>query len=152
MVFAICAVLAASLTWGMYRHTYPLNLERLRERAMGIAATVALQFDASDLEELKTYRDVSKPVSKKVVDMLNDIREQNPCVKYAYIMRPTENPYYWKLVTDADSYPLLPFVDLDGDGLLNDQIAPGHMWLDERPKESAKVHGLLKPTADQHAH
>ncbi len=147
--FVICAALSAGMTWGMYRYTYHLNLERLREKAMSIAATASLQFDAGELEQLRTYRDASKPAYKKVVEALNDIREQNSNVKYAYIMRPTQSPYYWEFVADADSYPLHPFIDLNGDGYFNDQVAPGHVWLDEEPQLSSMRNALIEPSADK---
>jgi hypothetical protein len=152
VAFAICSVFAASVTWGVYRYTYHLNLQRLRERAMGIAATAALQFDVHELEKIQSYKDVSKPEYRKIVEALNDIREQNPNVKYAYIMKPTSDPYFWQFIADADSHPLLPFVDLNGDGLLNDQVAPGHVWLDEEPGKSAIVRGLTEPGADENAY
>lgn len=147
--FAICAALSAGMTWGMYRYTYHLNLERLRERAMGIAATAALQFEAEDLDQLRTYKDASKPAYKKVVEALNDIREQNPNVKYAYIMRPTDSPYYWEFVADADSFVLTPQVDVNGDGVLNDQVPPGYLWLDKEPAMSSLRHAILYPDADR---
>jgi hypothetical protein len=149
--FGICAVFAAGVTWGMYRYTYHLNLERLRERAMGIAATAALQFEADDLEQLRTYRDASRPEYKKVVEALNDIREQNPNVKYAYIMRPTADPYFWEFVADADSLVLSPAVDINGDGIFNDQVPPGHLWVDEEPETSEMMQGLLESVADKEA-
>lgn len=123
---AVCAFLAATVTYGLYRQNVSLNKDRIKERAKSIAATAALQFDAADIDQLRTPDDVRKPAYSKVVHTLNRIRRENEGVAYAYVMRPTNERGVWRFVADADA--LDPFVkrDVNGDGVIDaaDHLSP----------------------------
>lgn len=94
--------------------------DRAIEKVLSIAATGTLQFDSRDLDQLRTEKDISKPEYAKVIKNLNDIRFKNTGIKYAYIMRPTNDPRFFEFIADADS--LDPYItgDVNGDGVVND--------------------------------
>lgn len=128
VIFGIGALLAAGVTYGLWRHTYDLNRERVRERAMAIAATAALQFNADDLNQLQEAADVSKPIYKYVIGQLREIRHQNSGVTYLYILRPTVDQKIFEFVADADSLNPNEKIDLNHDGVIDDAdhlSAPG---------------------------
>ncbi len=125
--FAIFGILAGAITFGLYRHNISLNTKRIQERVRSIAATGALQFEAEDLEELHTSEDIKKPQYKKVIYQLNLIRNQNEGVKYAYLMRPTnEYKKIWEFIADADSLDPYTKKDLNGDRVIDeaDHLSP----------------------------
>lgn len=129
-LFGLCAVLAAGITYGLYRHNYHLNVERVRERAMAIAATAAMEFDAKDIDQLHTAEDVKKPEFQKLVTHLRLIKSKNTNIKFVYIDRPTgqENPA-WEVVADADYGT--PDVDLNGNGIIEESeqlTTPGQKY------------------------
>jgi len=149
VTFAVFGVISAAITYGLYRHNVFLNTERIRERGRSIAATAALQFDARDLEVLRTFRDVTRPQYAKVVRKLDQIRAENPGVVYTYILRPTSDPYFYEFVADADSLDLTTWVDIDSDGIKDDQVAPGYLYFVDNPESSALRKALVAPTADE---
>lgn len=126
--FILCALLAAGVTYGLYRHNVSLNTERVREEVKAIAATGALQFDDQDLQVLRTKEDITRPEYAKVIQKLNEIRSQNPNVRYAYLMRKTDDPSMLQFVADADSIDPSALYDINHDGIVNEQdenVAPG---------------------------
>lgn len=115
-----CAILAGSITFGLYKQNVALNLARLQERAASIAGTAALQFDLADLEKIQTDSDVSKPEYPKIIHHLNRIRRENPGVTYIYLLRPTQNPLEVAFIADADSLDPYAEVDINNDGVINE--------------------------------
>ncbi len=128
----ICAVLAALVTYGIYAYTAKLNLERVREQVKSIAATGALQFSASDLEQIRTGADIAKSEYPKVIDLLNKIRNQNPSVKYIYLLRPHEDVTNFTFIADADSLDPNIQKDYNGDGVIGGEadqgVPPGKVY------------------------
>ncbi|MDD4628953.1 MAG: hypothetical protein PHE68_06250 [Candidatus Peribacteraceae bacterium] len=145
-IFAMSAVLAGMITFGLYRHNYNLNIERVREQAMAIAATAAIEFDVRDIDQLHTAEDVKKPEFQKIVKHLQLIRSQNENVKYIFIYRPTgmKNPA-WEVVADANYGT--PDEDWNGNGIIDESeqlTIPGQ----EYPYEDPNFQEVIKkPTA-----
>lgn len=130
-VLAGFAVLSAAATYGLYLRDVSLNTKRIQERALSIAATGALQFDPADVQELRTLKDIEKPEYARVVYQLNLIRSLNPGVRYAYIMRQTDNPDLLEFVADADALDPYQRSDLNNDGQIDgaDELpAPGRSY------------------------
>jgi predicted transcriptional regulator len=136
-MFAAFGVLAGVLTYGLYRHNLSLNTKRIQDTAKSVAATGVLQFDTNDLNELRTAEDVQKPQYAKVIYQLNEIRRQNSIIRYAYIMRPTNNPMTFEFVADADSLDPSAVTDLNNDGILNEKD-----WLSPPGEEYTITQGL----------
>jgi hypothetical protein len=144
----ICILISSAVTYGFYRHNYYLNLQRIREKAMAIAATAAPTFSALDLEKIHAVKDGFTQLYKKNVMQLLAIRKQNPEIAYAYLMRKTSNPYYLEFIADADSMDI-HWIDKDKDGI-DDVISPGQLWLDGQPGQSAISKAFDgSPTADE---
>lgn len=121
-----CALFSGFVTYFLYKHNLSLSLERIQEKAKVVAATGALQFNPLDLDELHSIEDVNKPEYTKVVTRLNEIRNQDKDIKYAYIMRLTSEDGVWEFVADADSIDPYAKKDITGDGVIdgNDLLSP----------------------------
>lgn len=117
--FGIFALLSAAVTYGLYLNNVRLNTQRIQERVKSIAATGALQFEAEDLEELRTFQDIEKPEYAKVIYQLNLIRNQNEGVRFTYLMRPTLDPTVLKFIADADSIDPSQKIDLNDDNIVD---------------------------------
>ncbi|MDD5041020.1 MAG: hypothetical protein PHX87_01005 [Candidatus Peribacteraceae bacterium] len=146
-LFGACALLAAGITFGLWRHNYQLNRDRVKERAMAIAATAAMEFDAQDIDQLHIKADAQKPEFTKLVTHLREIKTRNENIRYVYIDRPIENPdASWEVVADADYGT--PDDDLNGDGIIEDfeQLTmPGQIYPHVDPLFQER---LQKPAAD----
>lgn len=127
----IFALVAATLTFGLYKSNRELNLRRIQDRIMAIAATGALQLDPKDIDAIHTADDIAKPEYAKLIATLNLIRRSNENIQYAYIMRTTDEPLKFTFVADADSLNPGLKKDLNQDGLINEEDAlntPGEMY------------------------
>jgi predicted transcriptional regulator len=147
----ICAVLAGLVTYGIYAYTAHLNMERVREQVKSIAATGALQFSESDLNQLHTRADIVKPEYAKVIGTLNKIRNQNPAVKYIYILRPSEKLTDFTFIADADSLDPDIKKDYNGDGVIGgdaDQGVPPGKVYDVSSMDALASHSYNEPTAN----
>ena len=153
-LLGVFAVFAAGVTYGLYWQTYNLNLQRLRERAMSIAATGVMRFDIKDLDALRTIDDVKKPEYKKVVGILNEIRDSNPGVAYSYLFRVLEDRRgYFEYVADADSLDPFAEVDANFDGVIDEQDQlqyPGLLYPELDPYYEEGLSGTFS-TPDIHA-
>ncbi len=120
-ILGVLALGSAAITYGLYLQNFNLNIQRVREKSLSIAATAALEFNSKDLDQLKTIKDIKKPEYAKVIKKLNEIRNINDGVSYAWIMRPASKKGYSEYIADADS--LNPFAKIDSnyDGIINDE-------------------------------
>ena len=99
------------ITCGLYAfdsHAHYRLTEENGERLMAIAATAASDFDPKDLNQLHFAQDMKTEAYQKVFRGLNEIRNKNPDVSYAYIMRLGTTEHLYEFVADADSNFNLP--------------------------------------------
>ncbi|MFA6523117.1 MAG: helix-turn-helix domain-containing protein [Candidatus Peribacteraceae bacterium] len=154
-IFGFFAIVAAAITYGLYRHNLFLNTMRIRERATAIATTGAMRFDVRDIEQLHTEADIKKPEYAKVIRLENEIRDKNSQARYVWIMRYTGTGSAWEFVADADSLNPYEKKDLNGDGKIDDSdhlSPPGEEYFDERGTMLNALKGPFGedfPTTDQ---
>ena len=139
IAFGVFAVLAGSLTFGLYKYNRTLNLERLKEKVLSVASTGALQFDMKDVNAIWAVEDIHKPEYAKLIATLNLIRRNNTDISYAYIMRKTDDPTQMAFVADADSLYPNEKKDLNGDGKIDAADAQS------RPGDSYDATGSVPP-------
>lgn len=104
---------------------------QIKERLRGLAAVSALHLSDLDLDEIRTLADVQKPVYKEAVMQLKLIRSENPGLKFAYIIRPTDTENVFEFVADADTIDPRATIDLNEDGKIDQADAltpPGDLY------------------------
>ncbi len=143
-----CFAIAFFLTFAMYKHTLGIIQSNLSDKLMSIAITAASEFDYKDLSQLRFAEDMEKDAYQRVFKRLNTIRERNPDIRYAYIMRKIDSEMS-EFVADADSNFDLPFAhDQNNDGKIDEweeQAAPGIRY----SSDSEDFHlGFSKPGFD----
>lgn len=137
VTLVICALLAGSITYVLYIYTQNLLEERLKERIVAIVSTAATQINANDIEAIQTYDDLDKSEAKKIAKQLQDIRDANENIRYAYILRKTEDPNALAFVMDAETLDTHEEQEeRAGIALEEDELAPGPgdpLEIDEYP-------------------
>lgn len=124
-ILSVSALLAGIIVYVLYTYTQNLLTNRLQERLVAIAATAATQFDYEDVEAVQNEKDIEKEEFKKIVGQLIKIREANSNIRYAYIMRRTDDPNVLSFVADAESLLTIEDLDANENGVLEeDEVAP----------------------------
>ena len=123
-ILCATALLTVFCTYVLYNYTQQLLTKRLQERLVAIVATAATQINSDYVQDIWTYDDVEKPEMEYLVSQLQDIREANHNIRYAYIMRRTDDPDVVEFVADADSLAPDEELDADGNGILDETEAP----------------------------
>lgn len=77
--------------------------ERLKQHLRDTAAVAAQQFDAATLDDIDGPEDMESAAFRDVVTRLRNIREEIPNIRFAYLMRRTEEPLLLTFIADADS-------------------------------------------------
>ncbi len=138
------------VTYILYSQIQYLFKDRLQKQLIGMTSMASLVFDGRELSQIRGSESVGTPAYQRVVKDLNKIRSSNSSIRYAYILRKTDDPTKLVFVADADSLDPTAEFDLNGDGLINDEDAlntPGDEYdISEFPYliESA----FLAPTVD----
>ncbi len=92
---------------------------QLEEKLRNTAAMAAMQFNPSTIVRIRDADDMNMPEFKDVVRRLRSIREEIPEIRFAYIMRQTENPNELEFVADADSLATPQELDKNVNGLVD---------------------------------
>ena len=93
------AMLAMGIAW--YRRQ--LLIHDVGTRLMTIAANATAEINPTDLASLEWARDMKTEEYQRTFRKLNDIRDRNPGVTFAYIVRMTDDDHLLQFVADADS-------------------------------------------------
>ncbi len=112
----------------LYSNVQGYFQHQLEERLKGIAQTASISFPHEDLKEIIGPLDIEKEEYKKTVEKLSEIRVRNPNIRFAYILRKTDDKNTQVFVADADSINPYAEIDLNHDGIINDEdalAAPG---------------------------
>lgn len=98
---------------------------QLMNELRNTAAIGAMQFDGDDIETISDGATMeSSRVLGETVRTLQDIRRSVPGIRFAYIMRRTENPSVHAFVADADLGLPSAVLDRNGNGYIEPDEAP----------------------------
>ncbi len=123
----------------------------LRQKLQTLAAIGAGQFDPEEIKSIKGPVSLDTPEMKDIVDQLRFIRANAPSIRYAYIMRKTDNPHIMEFVADADSLSTPSELDLNLNGLIDpDERAsyPGDLY-DASDSDELLEGAFIRPTVDK---
>ncbi len=124
--------IAVAITYVLLNYTQDLLRQRLNERLISIVSTAALQFDPEEIRQIKEkgIDAVGTEIYRKNVLKLQAIREANHDIRYAYIFAQTEDPNTVIYVADADAISIVPTIDFNEDGVIDDEdvSSPGEEY------------------------
>lgn len=121
-----------------YVRAETLMADQLRERLQSTASVAAGQFDADDIAAVVSADDRGSPSHRRLVDVLQRVRAMTPGVRYAYLVRATDDADVVEFVADADEFRAAAELDLDGDGVVDEDEAPAE------PGESYEIADMLE--------
>jgi len=127
----VCLVITCVTTYWLYSTTQQLFRWSLNERLIALASVAAIQFDPNELEQITGPESVSTEAYRAAVLRLQTIRRKTQQVRYAYILRQTDDPLQLEFVADADSLDPDAQIDLNGDGVIDDLdalVRPGDVY------------------------
>jgi len=97
----------------------------IRARLQDIATAAALSIDGDLLDAIQGPLDMATPEFKHLVDLLQQIQNL-PDIRFAYILRKTDNPSLLAFVADADALRPPRELDVNGNGALERDEMPGY--------------------------
>lgn len=136
-----------------YVHGKGIMENQLKEKLRSIAASAAMQFDGDTIATIRDGDTMQRSkVLRETVQKLQTLRESVTNVRYAYIMKKTDNPDLLSFVADADLALSEQELDEDGNGVIdeNEQASlPGDLYdWTEFPKLGTEA--FLHSTVDDH--
>jgi len=97
----------------------------VKDRLRNEAAIAAMNFTGEELQSIHTQADMQSPEFGALVWRLKDIRARMPQIRFAYIMRRTENPNMLEFVVDADALSSIAELDFNKNGTVDSSEEPG---------------------------
>lgn len=151
LILVICLVVTASVTFLLQDYTSKLLRNRLDQRLIAIVSTAALQFDANEISLIKEkeLESVKNPVYLENVFKLQGIKFANEGIRYVYIMSQTDDINTVKYVVDSDAASIVPTLDYNEDGEINDLDVskPGDIY-DATEAPALQGPAFISPTVD----
>lgn len=102
-----------------FLHGQSLMKSQLEEKLRNTAAMAAMQFNAPAISRIKGRQSMDTPEFRDIVSRLRRIRGEIPEIRFAYIMRQTENPDELEFVADADSLATPQELDRNMNGIVD---------------------------------
>lgn len=133
-----------------YQNFQNLFIKSLQERILAIVNTSTLLFDYRELDKIQNKSSVNSPEYVSVIRKMLKIRMLNPAIQFVDIYRKTARKNLFEYVADADSlHPSIP-VDLNKDGVINEEDAlsyPGDIY-DGSDVPNFVKNAFIKPDVD----
>lgn len=122
-LLALACTAVIGVTFILYKQTEELLKDRLKERLVAIVSTGVLDLDPEAVLKIDNPADIGTEGYIDTVTSLQLIRNVNKDITYAYIFRETSDPDTFVYVADADSLNPNAEVDLNEDGIINEEDA-----------------------------
>ncbi len=126
---------------------------QLKDKLRSTAAAAAMQFDGDNITRIKDGMTMTEsPVLRDTVTKLQSIRETISSIRFAYIMKRSDDPARLKFVADADLALTKQQLDANQNGIVdaNEQASkPGDLY-DWSQFPVLDSEAFLHPTVDAH--
>ncbi|UPA22912.1 HAMP domain-containing histidine kinase [Candidatus Peribacteria bacterium] len=152
-IITLSLLIALSITsMGVVFYTRARDImqEQLHQRLEHIAASAALFISGDSLDEIRTPADRTNAFFIRTVNRLKSMRTLSD-VRFAYIMRRTDDPLMLEFIADADSLSTPAELDLNGNNVVDpDEEAsqPGDLY-DIADIPALQGPAFEKPSSDQ---
>lgn len=153
IVVVTLGIMIAISMMGMYffNRTSMLMREQLKEKMTAIASTTAIHIDGDLLDQINGSDGMNSPFFHDIVATLNAARSAAPGIRFAYILRKTQDPMMLEFVADADSLATDEELDVNGNGTVDSDEEgsyPGDIYDIAEIPELQEV-AFLYPTASK---
>ncbi|OGJ55641.1 hypothetical protein A2706_00030 [Candidatus Peribacteria bacterium RIFCSPHIGHO2_01_FULL_51_35] len=124
-ILTFFSILAVFITYVLYSYTSNLLKERLQDRLIAISSTAATQFSVNEIDQIKDINDMKKPAFASIINKLQKIRAANENIRFAYLMRKTNDASTLEFIADADSLTPQDELDVNENGIIEeDEVVP----------------------------
>ncbi len=123
---------------------------QLREQLRQSAALAAQQFDADQLNAIQTAADTSTLAYRLVTQRLVNIKNSAPSIRFAYIMRRTNDAHQLAFVADASAALAETELDINQNGVIDPEEEPSYPGdlYDTSGAPALAKEAFLQPTVD----
>ena len=119
-IAGLTLVVIGALGTSFYVRGKVIMEETLKETLQTVAAVAAQQFRAEDIAQIRGPQDMHSTIFQDTVKRLRTIRESAPNIRFAYIMRRTEDPHMLSFIADADSLATTEELDINANGRVDE--------------------------------
>ena len=149
LAMGVCA-LVVGLGWTFWIRGQAILRSDLRDHLRTTATIASRLIDPEDVRTIGGAGDMSDPAFVTLVHTLQGIRKADPHIRFAYVMRRTQDPALLEFVADADALSTTEELDLNGNGTVDpseEGSHPGELYdITEVPKLQGEA--FLRPTVD----
>lgn len=125
-ISALVCVLVMGLGWYFWVRGQAILRGDLRDRLQSTASIAVELIDARDVQAIHSPADMDSKAFRRLVTALGEIRMSADHIRFAYIMRRTEDPMILAFVADADALGTLEELDLNGNGRVDSDEEGSH--------------------------
>ncbi len=120
-------VLSCAAVLGLYFFSRGQHImqEELKDHLRTTATVASHIIDPALVAAVKDEGDIGSPAFKALLEQMRHVRMSDDMILYAYIMRRTDDPNMLAFVIDADSGLSDAELDVNGNGTVDDDEAPG---------------------------
>lgn len=104
-----------------------LMAEELRQRLVSTAALASGHFDPADILAVRSPGDGGSAAHLRILGHLRHIRDAVPDIRYAYLVRATDDPAIVTFIADADEFADPATLDRNGNGAVDDDEVPARI-------------------------
>jgi signal transduction histidine kinase len=122
---AVCA-LVVGLGWTFWMRGQSILRSDLRDRLRSTASIASNLIDAKDIQMIHSANDMDTAAFRRLVAALQSIRHADSHVRYAYVMRRTNDPLILEFVADADALGTIEELDINGNGIMESNEEGSH--------------------------
>lgn len=119
-------VAIASLTVTLFLRSERALEEQLRETLRAAAVSAAFSIDGDDLASIRGPADMLRPAFVRTASILRNMIDEIPQIRFAYIVRRTDDPSFLEFVVDADAMRSNADLDENGNGIVDPDEEPSY--------------------------
>lgn len=134
-----------------YARAHAFMREELKNKLQSIAAAAAIQIDGDQIDQITGPQDMDTPYFRYIVSILKETRLAGSNIRFAYILRKTDQPMMLEFVADADSLATPEELDINHNGIVDpdeEGSYPGDIYeITEIPE--LQIDAFENPTASK---
>lgn len=116
----------AGLTVTLFIRSERALEQQLRETLRAAAVSAAFSIDGDTIESIQGPADMLRPEFVSTASMLRNMIDEIPQIRFAYILRRTDDPSFLEFVVDADALRSNEELDANGNGAVDFDEEPSY--------------------------
>lgn len=114
------------LTMALFLRSTSALEQQLRETLRAAAVSAAFSIDGDELGDIHGPGDMLEPSYIRIASLLRNITDEIPQLRFAYILRRTDDPNVLEFIVDADASLSNKELDENGNGIVDPDEEPSY--------------------------